>query len=560
MLTHLTISHYALIDHLDIEFKEGFTVVTGETGAGKSIMLGALNLLLGGRADAKAIQTGERKCMVEATFTLADDRLRPFLAANDIDDDDAECIVRREVAQTGKSRAFINDTPVPAAKLKELGAFLIDIHSQHQNLLLDNEHFLIDTLDTAAACPDLVAQYRAAYTAWSGARKQLRQLLENEQKGREDEEYFRFQLAQIDDARLASGEQETLEEEQHLLSHAEDIKEALYGARSQMDNDTFSGVQNLRRAEELLHGVANNLPEAASLAERIHSLRVEMADVVDELDQRAERIEYDPARLNYVDDRLNTIYALQQKYRAESIDALLQHAEDLRGRLASLENLDEEKARLNQLTARCEADMRQAAELLTRSRQNAALQMQDELVRSLLGLGMPNARIEIKIEPRAVPDLSGADSVTLLFSANKNVPLQNVGRTASGGEVARLMLALKAFIARRTALPTIVFDEIDTGVSGTMAERMALVMQEISCTSQVVCITHLPQIAARGRHHFKVYKEDSAETTLSHIVPLDEAARVEEIAHMLSGERLTDAAVNNARALLQEQPKETAKP
>lgn len=551
MLTHLTISHYALIDSLDIDFADGFTVITGETGAGKSIMLGALGLLLGGRADAKAIQTGEKKCMVEASFSLTDKRLEPFFTANDIDYDEAECIVRREVLATGKSRAFINDVPVSATKLKELGQSLIDIHSQHQNLLIGHEHFLLDTLDTTAARPDLLDEYHAAYNLWREAEHQLHKLLESEKRGREDEEYYRFQLAQIDEAQLTPDEQNELEEEQRLLAHAEEVKQALYGAKEQIGNDTFSTSQNLRHAQEMLHTIESHLAEAAELAERLHSVQVELDDIEAELEQKAEQIEYDPARLNFVEERLNTIYGLQQKHHVDSVEAVLAIADNLRSRLSAIDNLDEDIAHW-----RGEAEKRQkalyaVAEKLTQVRQAAGKQIVNELTTSLQGLGMPHVQLEIKLTPRAVPDESGADNADFLFSANKNVPLQSVEQTASGGETARLMLSLKALIARRRALPTIVFDEIDTGVSGTMAERMALVMKEISSGSQVICITHLPQIAALGIHHFKVYKEEHDNRTLSHIIPLDEDGRVNEIANMLSGEKLTEAALDNARALLQ---------
>lgn len=550
MITHLTIAHYALIEHLDIDFRTGFTVVTGETGAGKSIMLGALSLLLGGRADARAIQTGQKKCLVEATFSIDGLGLEPFFTENDIDYDASECIVRREVSDTGKSRAFINDTPTTAARLRELGTALIDIHSQHQNLLIRNEHFLIDTLDTLAADAELLGEYKERYQRHREAEKRLRELEEQAQKGRDDQEYLQFQLQQIDDAAPKEGEQEELEQEQNLLGHAEEIKGALYGAKTLLASDETSLAQCLRQAADRLRQIAEHMPETQALAERLESARIEIEDIEGELDTRAERIDYDPARLAFVEERLSTLYTLEQKHHLASLEELLQLAEDLRARLAAIENVDEDIRRQKDEADRLRAERNETAARLTAERQKAARQMADELTAALQELGMPNVRIDVRLTPRTEPDATGADSVAFLFSANKNAALQDVAQIASGGEIARLMLALKALIARRTALPTIVFDEIDTGVSGTMAESMARVMQQIARTCQVVCITHLPQIAALGAHHFRVYKEDTADTTLSHIVPLTPEERVEEIAHMLSGTALTDAAKENAKALL----------
>lgn len=550
MLQHLTIQHYALIEHLDIDFHTGFSVITGQTGAGKSIILGALNLLLGGRADAKAIQTGEKKCMVEASFAIENLRLEPFFANNDIDYDAHDCIIRREVLQSGKSRAFINDTPVSASKLKELGTSLIDIHSQHQNLLIRNEHFLINTLDIMAAQPQLVSGYKCLYGQCKQAENALEQLQQCAAKGRADQEFMQFQLKQIDDAQLQEGEQAELEAEQQILSHAEDIKQGLFTARNLLTNEESSLSQQLRLAIEALDNITDSFANANSLAERLRSSRIELDDIEAELETEADRIEYDPARLNFVEDRLNIIYELEQKHNVKSTSELLAIADKLRTNLEAIENVDEDIKRQTAEVARIKALRDKTAAQLTASRKKAAINMQHELIEALRVLGMPNVDLEIAFAPRTEPDATGADKVTFLFSANKNVPKQDVSSIASGGEIARLMLALKALIAKRTSLPTIVFDEIDTGVSGTMAERMAQVMQQIAQTCQVICITHLPQIAALGSYHFRVYKEDNGDSTRSHIVQLDNDERVEEIAHMLSGETITDAAIENARALL----------
>ena len=550
MLQHLTIQHYALIEHLDIDFHEGFSVITGQTGAGKSIILGALNLLLGGRADAKAIQTGEKKCMVEASFAIENLNIESFFANNDIDYDAHDCIIRREVLQSGKSRAFINDTPVSAAKLKELGSSLIDIHSQHQNLLIRNEHFLINTLDIMAAQPQLVSGYKCLYGQCRQAEYALGKLQQRAAKGHTDQEFMQFQLKQIDDAQLQEEEQQSLEAEQQILSHAEDIKQGLFTARNLLTNEDSSISQQIRLAIDALESITENFENASGLADRLKSTRIELDDIEAELETEADRVEYDPTRLGFVEERLNIIYELEQKHNVTSIKELLSIAEKLRVDLDAIENVDEDIKRQTAEVARIKALRDKTAAQLTASRKKAANTMQQELIEALHVLGMPNVQMEMEITPRTEPDATGADKVTFLFSANKNVPKQDVSAIASGGEIARLMLALKALIAKRASLPTIVFDEIDTGVSGTMAERMAQVMQQIAQTCQVICITHLPQIAALGSYHFRVYKEDNGDSTRSHIIQLNNEERVEEIAHMLSGETITEAAINNARALL----------
>lgn len=549
-LIHLHISHYALIEQLDIDWAAGFSVITGETGAGKSIMLGALGLLLGARADAKAIQPGHKKCCVEGSFDISALGLEPFFAANDIDYDPQECIIRREVTASGKSRSFINDTPVPAAKLKEMASSIIDIHSQHQNLLLRREHFLIDTLDILAQQPQLVTSYKCLYGQCRNAQQVLAQLIKRKELGSADKEYTTFQLNQLDEAALRDGEQEELEQEQQFLTHAEDIKQAFFTAQAALAGEELDVCRNLRHAHEALAAVANQMPQADSLAERIHSACIELEDVVSDIGREAEGVEYDPARLEFVESRLSTIYSLQQKHHLASVAELLRLADDLRTRIEAIDNVDDDIAKQQREVERLVTLRDKQAAALTAARLKAAQLLHDELTTSLQSLGMPNVVIELRITPRPEPDASGADNVTFLFSANRNMPPHDVSQTASGGEIARVMLALKAIIARRTHLPTIIFDEIDTGVSGTMAERMAQVMRQISEHCQVICITHLPQIAALGTRHYRVYKDDTPEGTRSHIVGLSDDERVEEIAHMLSGATLTEAAMGNARALL----------
>lgn len=550
MLKHLTIHHYALIEKLDIDWENGYSVITGETGAGKSIMLGALNLLLGGRADTKVIRDGEKKCMVEATFSIDKDEYATFFEENDIDYDADECILRREVLSSGKSRAFINDTPVSAARLKELGALLIDIHSQHQNLLIHNEHFLLDILDITAGNRSVYNDFLNAYLSYTTEKEKLRALQEKSTSGKEDQEYLVFQCNRIEEAALHADEQAPLEKEQQLLSHTEEIKQSLFNARQLINNEEYSLSQNLRMAIDQMRGVSDNYPDADSLADRLESARIEIDDIDAELDSRIEQTDCDPGRLAQVEERLNLIYELEQKYRVSTIEELLETARRIREQLDEIANIDELILKQEERVSQAKAKLTASSAALSLTRKESAELMQGELIKTLHNLGMHNIGIEIRLTAREEPNRHGADNVAFMFSANKNAKLQDVSQIASGGEIARLMLALKAFIAQRTSLPTIIFDEIDTGVSGDMAEKMALVMKQIAEHCQVICITHLPQIAAMGAHHFKVYKEDTDTLTQSHIVKLDEAGRVEEIAHMLSGSTITDAAIKNAEAML----------
>lgn len=550
MLQHLTISHYALIEHLDIDWQNGFSVITGETGAGKSIILGALNLLLGGRADTKAIQSGQNKCMIEAIFNIEELHLESFFIENDIDYDEKECIIRREVMLSGKSRAFINDSPLPASKLKEIGDKIIDIHSQHQNLLIRNESFLIDTLDTIAEHPEVLAKYRLLHKTYKEAVTSLEELRQQAEKGKTEQDYLQFQLSQIEEAQLQADEQTDLEAEQNILNHSEEIKQAYYSAQSLLNAEEVCVTQNLKHAAEKLRGITTNDYMANQLAERLESMRIELDDIEAEIAQHAEKVEYDPARLAFIEERLNTIYELEQKHRVKNVGELLTIADTLRTRLSAIENLDEDIAQQKKKVDDLKKARSEAAVQLTDTRKNAAKSIEKELTASLKQLGMPNVEIGLQITPRQEYDYSGADNVTFLFSGNKNIPPQDVKQIASGGEIARMMLALKALIAKKKALPTILFDEVDTGVSGSMAEKMAKVMQQISNFCQVICITHLPQIAACATNQYRVYKEDTGDATRSHIKQLSYEERIEEIALMLSGSEITQAAISNAKALL----------
>ncbi len=551
MLQHLHISNYVLIRELSIDFAAGYSVITGETGAGKSIILGALGLLCGGRADSRAVKDGERKCVVEAEFSLDGDSMKDIFRKHDIDYDEGLCIVRREVGVNGKSRAFVNDTPTTLTALREIASGLFDIHSQHRNLLLGEENFLLDTLDVMGSDTGLPTRYNAAFHAWKEADDALRALQAQAKMGKEEEDYLRFQLQQLDEANLQSGEQEELEDLQETLEHAEEIKQALFAAQQAIHGqDELSPLQSLRNGASLLQGIAPVFAQAQELAERLESARIELDDIADEAERMADRIAFDPERLVETSERLSTIYNLEKRHSAKDIDELLHIADDLRKRLGKVEHIDADITAMQEETERLRQERDRIASKLTESRTQAAEKLQEALTERIASLGMPNATVLFSLAGRETPDPSGADTVTLLFSANKNVSPVDVSDVASGGEVSRLMLSLKSILAQHRSLPTIIFDEIDTGVSGTMAEKMAHAMRLMSERTQVICITHLPQIAAMGDAHYKVYKEEDEQAVSSHIVRLTEGERVEEIAGMLSGEERTQAAIENAKELL----------
>lgn len=551
MLQHLHISNYVLIRELSIDFAAGYSVITGETGAGKSIILGALGLLCGGRADSRAVKDGERKCVVEAEFSLDGDSMKDIFRKHDIDYDEGLCIVRREVGVNGKSRAFVNDTPTTLTALREIASGLFDIHSQHRNLLLGEENFLLDTLDVMGSDTGLPTRYKAAFHAWKEADDALRALQAQAKMGKEEEDYLRFQLQQLDEANLQSGEQEELEDLQETLEHAEEIKQALFAAQQAIHGqDELSPLQSLRNGASLLQGIAPVFAQAQELAERLESARIELDDIADEAERMADRIAFDPERLVETSERLSTIYNLEKRHSAKDIDELLHIADDLRKRLGKVEHIDADITAMQEETERLRQERDRIASKLTESRTQAAEKLQEALTERIASLGMPNATVLFSLAGRETPDPSGADTVTLLFSANKNVSPVDVSDVASGGEVSRLMLSLKSILAQHRSLPTIIFDEIDTGVSGTMAEKMAHAMRLMSERTQVICITHLPQIAAMGDAHYKVYKEEDEQAVSSHIVRLTEGERVEEIAGMLSGEERTQAAIENAKELL----------
>lgn len=553
MIKSINIQHYALIDELSIEFHNGFSVITGETGAGKSIILGAIGLLLGQRADSKSIKTGEQRCTIEATFDVTDsDRLSQFFADNDLDTDGHECIIRRELTATGKSRAFINDTPVTLGQLKEIGDQLIDIHSQHQNLLLGHEDFQQGIVDTIADNTAEREAYKAIYDEYVSISKELKALIDNANQSRDNEDFMRFQLQQLDEANLSAGKQEELEAESEMLTHAEDIKGGLFTAQNCITSDNdIDTLGALKQGINALNSISSVYASAEEIVNRLDSCYIELKDIADELASQADNIEYDPMRLQEVNDRLSLIYSLQQKHHVETIAELIDIQADLTAKLDAIDNYDERIETLRKEQEDIHTKLLAQADILTQTRARSGQDIQAKITETLVGLGMPNVQFEVELTAKATPDADGNDHITFLFSANKNVPVQNLTQIASGGEIARVMLALKALIANAQKLPTIIFDEIDTGVSGNIAEKMAVIMADIaSADRQVISITHLPQIAALGKHHYKVYKEDNMFFTTTHIIHLSQQQRVEEIAHMLSGSTLSQAAINNARELL----------
>lgn len=550
MLRSLYIQNYALIEKLDIGFDSGFSVITGETGAGKSIILGAIGLLLGQRADVKSIRKGASKCIIEARFDVSAYGMQPFFEANELEYED-ECILRRELYASGKSRAFINDTPASLVQMKELGELLIDVHSQHQNLLLNKEGFQLNVLDLLAHDEAELAAYQRLYNDWRQARQDLEALVARAEQSRADEDYIRFQLEQLEEANLTDGEQEELEQEAEMLTHAEDIKAGLYRAGQALNADEGGVLEALKDCQNTMMGLRSVFAPAGELADRLDSVYIELKDISQEVADKEEEVEFNPARLDEVNARLNLIYSLQQKHRVDTVKALLSLQENYALQLSAITSSDEDIARLEAQVKELFSQVTAQAQVLTEARTRAAREVERQMAARLVPLGMPNVRFQVEMGVRKEPGVHGADTVNFLFSANKNGVLQNISSVASGGEIARVMLSVKAMIAGAVKLPTIVFDEIDTGVSGEIADRMADIMQEMGDNDrQVISITHLPQIAARGRAHYKVYKEDNEVETNSHIRRLTDDERVEELAHMLSGATLTEAALNNARALL----------
>lgn len=556
MLKELHIRNFALIDKLDIDFESGFSVITGETGAGKSIVLGAIGLLMGQRADTKAIKTGEQKCSIEAHFNLSAYDMKDWFDENEIDFDAEDCIIRRELTASGKSRGFINDTPASVHQMKELGEMLMDVHSQHQNLLLQKEDFQLNTVDIIAHNTKEREEYSKAFHELHDAEKALAELKNSISDNRKNEEFMRFQLDELTAANFVKGEQEELEQEQESASHTEDIKSALYEADVLLNGDDNDIISNLKQVCSSIESITRVYPHVEELSERLESAYIEIKDIASDISSTLDDVEFDPERLEYINNRLDTIYSLEKKYSKGNVEELIEERDRLQKAIDAIDNSDEDLKELSAKVDTLRKKAQQLAETLTKTRTKAAKTVEDEIHKRLTALGMPNVQFAVDLTCNKTEDSShltkdGQDKIAFMFSANKGMALRPVSQVASGGEIARVMLSLKAMISGAVKLPTIIFDEIDTGVSGKMAEKMADIMKEMGeANRQVISITHLPQIAAKGSFHYKVEKHDTESGTTSLMRRLNDEERVQEIAQMLSGENITDAALTNARELL----------
>lgn len=557
MLLSLTIDNYALISHLEFQPGTGLTVITGETGAGKSIIMGALGLILGQRADAKSVRTGATKCIIEASFDIAQYNLEEYFRQNDLEYDAHSTIIRREIYATGKSRAFINDIPVQLQMLKELGQSLIDIHSQHQNLLLGQDSFQLGVLDSIARNQYELGQYRSVYTELSALRRQIKKLREEAEKNAQEADYIRYQYAQLDDANLQPGEQEEFEAEQERLAHAEEIKSNLNAIHGGLDGEGESIVQQLKSVSQRASELVRIYPEIKEIAERLESDYIDLQDIAQDVEAQSEEISFDPQRFEQVEERLSQFYSLFKKHGKQSVEELIQLRDELAERMEHIDGSDSQIEELEAQNRQLTAQASKCAAALTATRKQAAETLQKALIDKVTYLGMPNVRFQAQVDPllsertgKTSYGPNGSDAINFLFSANKNQPLKPAGEVASGGEISRLMLGIKSLVASARTLPTIIFDEIDTGVSGDIADRMGEVMKELSTHLQVITITHLPQVAGKGNQHFKVYKQDEADSTITHITPLTADERINEIARMLSGSNITPEALANARTLI----------
>ena len=550
MLKQLYIRNFTLIERLDMTFREGFSVITGETGAGKSIILGAIGLLKGQRADSKLIKRGADKCVIEAHFDLSRYGMEAFFIDNDVEYDPDDCIVRREITASGKSRAFVNDTPVPLSVLKELGEQLIDVHSQHQNLLLGTQDFQMEVVDIIAEDRHLINDYRAAFDKYRLKQYQLDEMRRQMESNKANADFLQYQYDELSAASLVEDEQKELEALSNQMSHYEDIKTALYQADNALSGEENGVTENLRTAINALHSIESVMPKAGELASRMDADYIDLKDIADEVEAQLDNVDFDPKRLDNINDRLDKIYSLEKKYHLDTVEQLINMRDTLRKQLENIENGDGDLRILEGEVEKTHKEAEAKAATLSEARHKAARKIEKEISQRLVSLGMPNIQFVICLTSTDLTP-SGADKVAYMFSANKNVPLQPAAQVASGGEIARLMLSLKAMISGAVKLPTIIFDEIDTGVSGKIAERMAEIMCEMGNNErQVISITHLPQIAAMGATHYKVFKEDKDDVTVSTMTMLSAEDRVREIAQMLSGSDISEAAINNAKALL----------
>ena len=552
MLSRLFISNYALIDHLEIDFQSGFTVITGETGAGKSILLGALSLILGERADIKAMRDTTCKTVVEATLDIIRFHLEPIFAAADVDYDGSECILRREIVPSGRSRAFVNDTPVPLGFLRELATRLIDIHSQHSNMLLSKPQFQLDIIDSLAGNARLLDEYGGVYRKYKETERQLVQLTEQSKRARGEEDYLRFQLKQLQDMNLKPGEDISLETEHTKLGNITDIKEALWEVEHLLMGDETSLIDNLKTIVNRLQSIVAMLPDAQEMSSRVESALIELKDIASSLSAQQETLQYDPERLQLVENRLNDIFTLEQKHQVQTVDELLALQRDYEQRLQALDNSDEQLLQLQQQLQELHEQAMRLAKQLSSKRRQAADSFSQQLVERASLLSLNNLRFDINFADSGTLTATGTDVIEFRMAFNKNQPLMPVKDTASGGEISRVMLCIKAIVAQRVDLPTIIFDEVDTGVSGDTASRMGEMMGDIARNIQVIAITHLPQVASHSDNHLKVYKSDDADRTSTHVSVLDDEQHVMEIARMLSGKDVNPAAINNAKTLIEQ--------
>lgn len=551
MITNLKIQNYALIDNLDITLEKGFSVITGETGAGKSIILGALSMILGQRADAKYVKTGEKKCVIEAHINIDGYGLEVFFDDNDIEYDASDCILRREITCAGKSRAFINDTPVSLATLRDIGERLVDIHSQHQNLMLGNSNFQLSVIDIISDNTKELSSYQEAYKIFKEEEEKLTNMEKLLEESRTQEDYMRFQLAELEDAKLAdTGEEEILEQKAETMNHAEEIKNSLYIAETQLDDDDNGILTKMRRIAGELSSISNLVPKSNSLADRINSAHIELKDISSEIRALMDNIEFVPSELQEINDRLDLLYSLEKKYRCEDIDGLISIRDNIKTTLSLIDNSEESIKNQKEIVARAKAKTQQHADNLSALRKKSAKTVEKEIKRRLVTLGMPNMNFVAELSKKDL-SLSGQDEATFMFSANQGMPLQPIGKVASGGEIARVMLSMKAMVSNAKSLPTIIFDEIDTGVSGKIAEAMARIMSDMGNGGrQVISITHLPQIAAAGQYHYRVQKIEDAGHTRTEMIRLTSADRISEVAQMISGSTISEAARQQAEELL----------
>ena len=549
MLASLSISNYALINNLRVDFHKNLNTVTGETGAGKSIILGALGLILGNRADLSVLKNSDEKCIVEGVFEIRDYNLNWFFIENDLDFDETS-ILRREITPSGKSRAFINDTPVNLKILRELGLQLIDIHSQHQNLELSNQKFQLDLVDVVAGSSGILDRYKNLYQSFKKAEKELALLIEKAENEKADLDYFEFQFSQLEEANLQENEQEELERELEILTHAEEIKTAYSSVVNDLDNEQLSVVRNIKSGKKSLEKISEFSKDAAELEQRLESVMFELRDIVDEATALAEKVEYNPARIEEVNNRLNLLYSLQQKHNLNNVKALIDLRNDLDGKINTVSGYENEIHEKKTALEKLKLSLQQKGEELSELRNKSFKKIEQSVLADLVQLGMPKAKLRVAHE--LLPDFksNGQDAVIFLFSANADTAEDDISRIASGGEMSRLMLAIKNLLRNSKALPTIVFDEIDSGISGEVAMKMGKIIQSFSSSTQIINITHLPQIAARGNKHFRVFKYEEDGKTYTSIKDLNAEERVEELAVMVGGEKLTDTTIQAARELL----------